>query len=56
MKQRKFDALRGAKAVRFSGGQFCLAIESLDNPRRDHAPGMEPVADERAMTALRLPS
>jgi len=28
VKQREFDALRGAKAVGFSGGQFCFAVES----------------------------
>jgi hypothetical protein len=39
MKQREFDALRRPEVVRFSGGQFRLAVESLDNPRRDTAQG-----------------
>ena len=50
MKQREFDALRRSEAVRFSGGQFCLAVEFLDNPRRDTAEGEEPVQDQRERT------
>ena len=54
MKQREFDALRGPEAVRFSGGQFRLAVESLDNPRRDTAQGEKPVEDQVPMTPQAL--
>jgi hypothetical protein len=47
MKQSEFDALWCAEAIRFSGGQFPLAIESLDNACRDGAQGEEPVDDQR---------
>jgi len=50
MKQREFDALWRPEAVRFSGGQFRLAIESFDDARRDPAQGEEPVEDQRPMT------
>lgn len=33
MKEGDFDALRRPEAERFSGGQFCFAVESLDNAR-----------------------
>ena len=46
MKQREFDALRGPEAVRCSGGQFCPAVETLDNTRRNGAFGPEPVEDQ----------
>jgi len=48
--QREFDALRGAKAVRFSGGQFCFSIESLDNAGRAHAQIAKPIENEGPMT------
>jgi len=47
MKQREFDALRGPEAVRFSGGQFRFAVESLDRAGRDGAQGEEPVEDQQ---------
>ena len=47
MKQCKFDALWRAEAIRFSGCQFCFAVESLDDACRDAAQGEEPVEDER---------
>jgi len=47
MKQREFDALWRAEAIRFSGSQFRLAIESLDDACRDGAQGEEPVEDQR---------
>jgi len=33
VKHREFDALRRSQAVRFSGGQFRLSVESLDDTR-----------------------
>ncbi len=50
MKQREFDALRRPEAIRFSGGQFRLAIESFDDACRDAAQGEEPVEDQRPVT------
>ncbi len=50
MKEGDFDALRRPEAKRFSGGQFCFAVESLDNARRDGAPSPEPVEDQMPMT------
>jgi hypothetical protein len=50
MKERDFDALRRPEAKRFSGGQFCFAVESLDNARRDGAPSPEPVEDPMPIT------
>ncbi len=47
MKQCKFDALWRAEAIRFSGCQFCFAVESLDDACRDGAQGEEPVEDQR---------
>jgi len=47
MKQREFDPLWRPEAVRFSGGQFRLAVESLDDACRDGAQGEEPVEDQR---------
>ena len=47
MKQREFDALWRAEAIRFSGSQFRLAVESLDDACRDGAQGEEPVEDQR---------
>ena len=41
MKEREFDALSGSETIRFSGGQFRLAIETLDAARRDRAPRPE---------------
>ena len=38
MKEVDFDALRRSEAERFSGGQFRLAVESLDVARRDGDP------------------
>ena len=54
MKQREFDAFWRSEAIRFSGGQFHLAVESLDNPRRDTAQGEEPVEDQVPMTPQAL--
>jgi hypothetical protein len=50
MKECDFDALRRPEAERFSGGQFCFAVESLDNARRDGAASPEPVEDQMPMT------
>jgi hypothetical protein len=47
MKQREFDALWCAEAIRFSGCQFPLAVDSLDSACRDGAQGEEPVDDRR---------
>ena len=47
MKQREFDALWRSEAIRFSGGQFRLAVESFDDACRDGAQGEEPVEDQR---------
>ena len=46
MKQREFDAFWRAEAIRFSGCQFCLAVESLDDACRDNAQGEERVKDQ----------
>ncbi len=50
MKQREFDALWRAEAIRFSGGQFRLAVETLDSACRDAAQGEEPVEDQRLVS------
>ena len=47
MKLREFDALWRSEAIRFSGGQFRLAVESFDDACRDGAQGEEPVEDQR---------
>ena len=47
MKQREFDALWRSEAIRFSGGQFRLAVESFDDACRDGAQGEELVEDQR---------
>ena len=54
MKQGDFNALRRSEAERFSGCQFCLAVESLDDSRRDRAPSSEPVEDQVPMTPQAL--
>jgi len=54
MKQREFDAFWRSKAIRFSGGQFRLAVESLDNTCRDGAQGEKPVEDQRPVTPQAL--
>ena len=50
MKEGDFDALRRPEAERFSGGQFCFAVGSLDNARGDGAASPEPVEDQMPMT------
>jgi len=55
VKQREFDALWGAKAVRFSDGQFRFAIESFDNAGGNRAPGVKPIEDQVPMTRERPP-
>jgi len=54
MKQREFDAFWRSEATRFSGGQFCFAVESLDNTCRDGAQGEELVENQRPMTPQAL--
>lgn len=51
MKQGDFNVLRRSEAERFSGGQFRLAVESLDEARRDRASGPKPVEDQMALQA-----
>ena len=49
VKQRDFDAFCRSEAVRFSDGQFCLAVETLDNARRNLSLRMESVRQEASV-------
>ena len=51
MKQGEFDTLSGSEAIRFSGGQFRFAIETLDDARRNRAAGPKPVEDQVVMAS-----
>jgi hypothetical protein len=53
MNRRNFNAFRGPKAERFSGGHFYDAVQTLDNARGNRAFGPEPVEDQ-AVAALHL--
>lgn len=54
MRQREFDAFRLSEPIRFCGGQFLLAVETLGNTCRYSAKGEEPVEDQRPMTPQAL--
>jgi hypothetical protein len=43
VKQRDFDAFWRSEAIRFSDGQFCLAVETRDNAWQNLALRMESV-------------
>src|ERR1019366_10236437 len=49
MVEGEFDRFVFAKAVRFSHGQFCLVVETLNDAGGNRAFGMKPVEQQRAM-------
>ncbi len=53
MVERDLDDAEDAKAIRFSGGQFQLVVETLDGAERDEFSGAKPVEDQAPMNAQR---
>jgi hypothetical protein len=54
MIQGDFHGSIGPKPVGFSGGQFRLVIEPLDDAAGDRALGAEPVEEQGAMSSQHL--
>ena len=54
MIQSDFSGMVSPIAVRFSGGQFCLGVETLDNPTGKLFLGPEPVQQQRSMSPQHL--